>query len=345
MQKTLLYLLLLVILGTGVYYFVFSSRNVFGDSEANFTIKDTADIGRIYMARTDGESVTLNRTDTGWVVNGKYKVQSRLMRNLLSTLKRQVTQYPVPENSHNGVITSMAGNSVKVELYDRSNEKIRTFYIGAEASDFGTYMLQEHAQKPYVVHIPGYQGYISPVYTTDIRDWRDRAVFLLKPDEIKSIAVKYPNEPLNSFTLEQNGKTVVHTEPGIPGSNKLNERRADAYLKFFEKVYCEGFLIDVPGMDSTIGSVPKFCIIDVASKKGWQQHVEIYRMPINKRSKNLLTEGDNEYDADRYYAVFNNFKDTSIIQAGSFDKLFRKAYEFYQADEAVNVMGVTDQPK
>ena len=38
------------------------------------------------------------------------------------------------------------------------------------------------------------------------------------------------------------------------------------------------------------------------------------------------------YDADRFYATLNNFKDTVIIQRVSFDKLFRKAYEFYQVD-------------
>jgi hypothetical protein len=79
----------------------------------------------------------------------------------------------------------------------------------------------------------------------------------------------------------------------------------------------------------------KKCTIDVAGKNS-SQHIEVYWMLKDKRSKNLLTpmaNHPNEYDADRYFALINNNKDTIIIQRGTFEKIFRSCYEFFTPDE------------
>ena len=55
-------------------------------------------------------------------------------------------------------------------------------------------------------------------------------------------------------------------------------------------------------------------------------------MFMNKRSKNVYKENGKDplpYDGDRCYAVFNKDADTAIIQLGIFNKITRKAVEFY----------------
>jgi hypothetical protein len=54
---------------------------------------------------------------------------------------------------------------------------------------------------------------------------------------------------------------------------------------------------------------------------------------------------DNRFDADRFYAVINNFKDTVIIQRETFDKIFRKGYEFYEADDTSGTREKIEIPK
>lgn len=339
MGKTLLYLLLLAILGTGVYFFVFKPKtNVFGDNEAGFTIKDTGAIGKIYMARTNGESVTLTRTDSGWILNNRYRARENPVTNLLTTMSKQTAQFPVPENAHNHVVKSLAGNSVKVEVYDRSGNNMRTFYVGNEAHNFtGSYMLIEHAQKPYVVQIPGFEGYPSPFYGTDLADWRDRTVFDESWGNIRSVSVQYPEEPRNSFTMERKEQELsVHVDPLISGNYPLNKDRAASYMKFFEHISCEGFLNGLYGIDSMLATVPRFAAIELTNRQGRKQHVDFYYMPINKRSKNRMVEVPSKYDPDRYYAVMNNFQDTAIIQHIQVSKLFRKAYEFYTTENTVD---------
>jgi hypothetical protein len=68
---------------------------------------------------------------------------------------------------------------------------------------------------------------------------------------------------------------------------------------------------------------------------GQHQHVDIYWMAINKRSKNLTVSNPDipdDYDPDRLYAVINNYQDTVMIQQWAFKDIFHKAYEFFQKD-------------
>jgi hypothetical protein len=343
MRKTLIYVVLLALVGAAVYYFFFAEKSTFGAGEADFAIKDSADVHKIFLADKKGQTVTLERDEKGgWTVNKEYKALSTPVISLLSTLMRQTATTPVPEAGHNHVIKMLAGNSVKVEVYNRRDKKMRVFYVGGEAHDnAGTYMLMEGADKPYIVQMPGFTGYIAPRYSAVLADWRDRTVFNIPAEQLKTASVQYAdsNETLNSFTFRQDdkGKMTIDAEPALIAGKKLNERRTQVFSTFFEKIYCEGFINGTMKLDSIIASVPKRCVIEVESKAGEKQKVDVYWMPVNRRSKNLLTPNpdvDDAYDADRFYAVGNNAKDTMIIQRGTFEKIFRKAYEFYEEDKA-----------
>lgn len=338
MRKTLIYLVLLAILGFGVYYFLFSKREMFDSGEAGFTFADTTKIGKIYLADKSNNTVLLKRNAGGWTVNDKYPAQPYNISMLLNTLMKQEATYPVPESAHNNVIKSLASRSIKVEVYDNEGKSLGKFYVGGQAGEGGmegSYMLMEGAERPYVVKMPGIQGYLTPRYSTELKSWRDRTVINLSPAEISTVTVSYPLEPLNSFTLEARGNAFVVKADSSIMKMPANERRVGVYSKFFEKVAAEVLLDGEIGTDTLLDNLDKRCIIDVRGKDGSQQHVEIYWMPLNRRSKNQMMTVANTpdgYDADRHYATFNNYKDTAIIQRASFEKIMRKAYEFYQPD-------------
>jgi len=341
MKKTILYFLALAFAGFSTWYFVIrDTGNPFGNNEAGFTIKDTASIGKIFIADNSGESVLLERTDTGWIVNKKYKVLPAPLQLLLFTLNRQQVLYPVSEKAQNTTIKTLAGNAVKVEIYNRNNHKMSVFYVGDEAYKFaGTIMLMDGATKPYVVKIQDFSGYLKPRYSPDIKDWRDRTIFDIAPEDIKTINVQYPAQAINSFTLTQsNNKVTVNTDPAIMKANAFNERRANLYIKFFTNINSEGYVNGADGLDSVLKIMPKKCVIDATNTKGRTQHVDIYWMPINRRSKNILTSDrytPDSYDPDRFYAVINNYKDTVMIQNFVFEKRLRPGFEFYQPDGAL----------
>ena len=88
-------------------------------------------------------------------------------------------------------------------------------------------------------------------------------------------------------------------------------------------------------MDTTLKTAPKQSTIDVTGIHGQHQHVDIYWMALNRRSKNINVSNPDvpdDYDADRLYAVINNGKDTVMIQQFAFRNIFHKAFEFFQKD-------------
>lgn len=339
MKKTLLYMLLLGILGAGLYI-VFNKEEGFSKSDSNFNIKDTASIGKIFLASRDGTTILLERSKdgNGWMLNNEYKALPSTVTSLLSTFYQQEGRHPVPQAIHNTIVKALAGSGVKVEVYDRSGEKMREFYVGGETKALdGSYMLMAGSDKPFVVEIPGFPGYLSSRYTTELLDWRDRSIFLLNKEDITKVSIQYPGEGLNSFVAVKgkDGKYTVDADPGISANNEVNQRRVDLLFTFFQRIYCEGYVNGATDLAQIIDTVPKRAIIDVTTTKGETKHLDIYYMPKNRRSKNLTKEEDIPYafDIDKAYGILNNSKDTMMIQYQAFDKIFRKAYELFEKDK------------
>lgn len=344
MRKTLIYIAVLALLGAGVYYVLPNDNNTnpFDPKEADFTVKDTGAIGRIFLSSMNEESTLVERTDSGWIVNKQYKALPSTLYTLLETLTKQQALYPVTKAAYDNAVKTMATHGIKVELYDRTGKKMKVFYVGgAAAGEKGTNMLLDGASQPYVVEAPGFVGYLTPRYPTRLRDWRDRTVFNVLPSDVKSVSVQYPGKPDESFVLERdaNDTVVVKTTDKAAQNKPLNSRRAHLYLRFFAKVNCEGYLNGLPDNDSALRTAPPHSTVTLTTTRGDVQTAEIYWMPVNKRSKNVkeAEKVDNhdipdEFDSDRLYAVVNNRKDTIMIQHLTFQGIFRKAKEFYTPD-------------
>lgn len=341
MRKTIVYILILGLLGFGVWYFLFSDTSVFEDDEAGFTIVDTSSVYRIFLADKQGDTISLARTEQGWMVNGSYRASRTMTNTLLETFKKQYAAYPVQEEAHNNVIKAMAGNAVKTEVYNKHGRLLKTFYVGGQVpGNKGTFMLVEGAKRPYVVQLPAYQGYVTPRYSTKLTDWRDRTVVSLTAQDLESVEVKYTaeDEYLNSFTLrrKEDGGFTVSAHPELKMDGEPNPAKVRAYAGYFQQVGLEGYLDGVIRLDSIIASVPKRCELTITGKGDFVQRVDIYRMYIGKRSKNLLEDStlpQPKFDADRYYGILNNGRDTVILQTQVFDKILRRGYEFYGRSE------------
>ncbi len=340
MRKTLVYIAILAILAFSIYYFLFNTQgNQFGDSEAGFTVRDTAAIGRLYLVANDGEGVLVERTDSGWMVNKQYRALPSTLNLLLQTLHDQAPLYPVTKNAYDNVVKNLSSDAVKIEVYGRDGKKMRVFYVGGPAlNNTGTNMMMEGAHTPYVVQVTGFNGYLTPRYPHQLKDWRDRNIFNIPAEEIKSVSLKYAGKPVNSFVINrENGSYTVTGDTDITKHlSELNKRRVDVYMKYFTGINCEGYLNGLSDMDTTIKTAPLQSTIDIEGMHGQHQHVDIYWMAINRRSKNLVTSNPDvpdDYDVDRLYAVINNYKDTVMIQRFVFKKIFRKSYEFFMKDE------------
>jgi hypothetical protein len=95
MKKNLVYLLLLALLGAGVYFFVAKrSSGTLKEKEKAFAVDDTAAVYKVFIADMKGRKVVMGRSKNTWILNDKYEVRSDYIQTLLSTIKRVNTRYP-----------------------------------------------------------------------------------------------------------------------------------------------------------------------------------------------------------------------------------------------------------
>ncbi|MGC4059224.1 MAG: hypothetical protein QM743_14075 [Chitinophagaceae bacterium] len=344
MKKTLVYLVVLAILGCGVYWFFFqNSDNLYSSKDADFGYKDTASVGRIFLAETNGISVLLERNpDNSWTLNKKYPAMPIQIINILTCLNRQTALSPVPEKDRDRVIKLLAGMGVKVELYDRSGKKLRCFYVAGQGPNYhGSYMLMEGSQEPYLVEIRGFEGYLTPRYTTDEAEWRSRSVFQVADYEIRSFSVTYPGDPLNSFTIDNSGsKATVQIDPELGKTvTQLNQGRTNIFLTLFKNVNAEGHLNGAENLDSIISHSTLRARLTLTLKSGAKKDLDVYWIEKDDRYADLTSQTSTDpnnrpTDIERLYAVDLIQKDTLLLQRLSFEKFFRKAYEFYQTGNA-----------
>src|SRR4051812_5195256 len=106
MRKTVLYLVILAVLGTATFFFFhnesfdfFGKNGAFDPSVPKFNIKDTGSIGKLFLVSTDGQHITVERTDSGWVVDKKYRALPSTLNLLLETIAVQEALYPVTKNA------------------------------------------------------------------------------------------------------------------------------------------------------------------------------------------------------------------------------------------------------
>ncbi len=343
MSKTFLYFAILAILGFGVWYFLFSEKSgqIFSSSDAGFTIRDTGSIGKIFLAgNNSSESITLVREGDHWTVNGRYQVLQSTLDQLLSTMYFQRAAFPVPPQQRDAMIRGLAGAGIKVEVYNRSGAPMRTFYVGGELNQFaGTVMLIDGSETPYVVQIPGFEGYLTTRYTPSIDIWRDRIIFDLQPAQIEQVSVHYPREPLNDFTIRQSGdgKLSVALDSQLHLSTPLNAARAKAYLTHFSKVYNEGYMNGLIDLDSTVRSMPEKATVDIRGKGGFHTTARFLFFPIDRRSKNRESDAktfDEHFNLDRYFVIMNNGADTASVQLPRLVPILRHGYEFFEGEES-----------
>lgn len=331
-MKKMLFLGMLLLLVAIVFYF-FKDRNksTLQTKDSNFAIADTAAIQKIFIADKGDKEILLERKSVGyWTVNNRYKARPGSMGILLETIKRIRPLYPVARAAHNNVIKNLASEARKVEIYTQNNEEpAKTYYIGGTTLDRkGNFMLMEGAEQPYAVHIPGFVGYFSGRFILEEELWRDRTVFSYRPEEIKSITLTYPMEPEKSFHLAVINEQQVglyklqqaETQKPIP----LQPAAALNYLQAYRFLACEAFNNDFTHKDSLLQQAKKN-ILTVENKKGVKKSIDIYYMPVNKRSKTQFDKEGNRvlYDVDRYYAIMNDGKDHILIQQYVFGKVLK----------------------
>jgi hypothetical protein len=241
--RTIIYLVILTVLIiiTGIVLSI-NRKSTLSAKSTQFAFKDTQSIKKIFMADMLGKNVLLERTQNGWIVNGKYEANQARIDLLLETIATIEVKNPVPLSTQDYVVRDMATGAIKVEIYTNKMKPVKVYYVGGSTPDYlGTYMVLESRKKiPYVVYKPGLNGYLSEgYYFTDEAEWRTKVVFNIDPVNIQQVEIQYEKEPDSSFILQTSTNNSYQIRPVSMNKSvsfELNHKKVRHFLMGFSNL-------------------------------------------------------------------------------------------------------------
>ncbi|MEM8523047.1 MAG: DUF4340 domain-containing protein [Bacteroidota bacterium] len=291
------------------------------DWDRKFKVEDTDQIHKIFIANRKGEKVTLTRKNDHWIYNNKYKALPNAVDNLMRAFGEVQMNYKPANAAVPNMVSNLATQGIKVELYDRAGEQLKSYYIGGETSDSrGTYMIMEGSEQPYVVHIPTWGGNLRARFSLTGEQWRDKTVLGTKVEEIASVSVEYPKQKNQSFKLKKKGEKyeVLPFYDTTPKTNKtLVQGLVEGYLVNFKSIGAEAFETTNPRKDSVTQTIP-FSIITLKKTNGEEQKVELF--PIYEDLPGTNANSPMGTYVDRYFAEVNE-EEFMLVQHRVFEKV------------------------
>lgn len=324
MKKTIVLVLILAGL-VGCLWFFYSRRNdqSFGGDPTDFAVKDTAQITKIFLADKQNHTALITRNaDGSWWVNKKFQVKKDVIQVLLETLHDMEVKAPVSKSMFNTVVKNLATSSVKVEVYV-GDDLEKVFYVGGPNQDHtGSYMLMEGAKRPFLVHIEGFRGYLTPRFITAEKDWKYSGIYDYPYGSLGQIKVTHMEEPSGSFTVMQDLNHFDLIDHKGTSVSEFDTILVSQYAFLYQDIH----YLDIPNVeqsfiDSVVGSTP-ICSIEVTDTLGEKKSIELFHM---RAPKDALDDFGKplQYDLDQMYGYIHkdDQKEFVIVQNWTFDPL------------------------
>lgn len=330
--------------------------------ECYFMVRDTAAVTKIYMADRMNQETLLERQEQGWTLNGTYPAHPKQVQSLLSTLYKIRNKMPVSKASHDNIVKQLATQSTKVEIYqwvprinlfDRvklfyHEERTKVFYVGHSTQDnTGTFMLQEGAEKAYIVYIPSFNGTVSPRFTANPDEWRDHIVFHSNLADIQSVEVDFNEDPEGSFRIDNVGKheyrlTRLCDNKELPYDTLKVVNLLSSFNNLsFEALYNN--TLPQQRIDS-IKNSPFLHNVILTCKDGSKYEMKTFRMLIMSGVTSFSGDIGDE-DRDHMYALVNNGQDFVLIQNYVFGKVLHDVRYFEAGNPIKGDMGYIEEIK
>jgi len=343
MKINRIYLIVLLVLAAiAIYLLAQNHYSTLKENEADFSVADTASVTKLFIADKGLNSITLQRTSKGWLLDGKFKTNEQGVESLLGTLNRIKVKSPVSTISFDNVISRMAAIGVKVEVYQQvyyidwfnkiklfPHEKLtRLFYVGdATSNNLGTYMLMEGASQPYITYITGFRGYLSAQFSPEPDNWKSHEVFRQSLSNIKSIRLNMIEKPEEGFSLQVTDASGHYDLRRLTDNSHVNNYDTLKVLNLltsFSDVRYEtrmNNLMPKVRIDSIVQSpgLYELTLVDINNDT---TYVKMFRKGFV--AEELVEAAYNQLvpmDHDRFYGLINGGDDFVLLQYYVFDKL------------------------
>ncbi|MCQ2260168.1 MAG: DUF4340 domain-containing protein [Bacteroidales bacterium] len=325
--------------------------------EQDFHVEDINSVTKIYLADKQNHHTLLQRVttdttaDTLWTVDSIYPASQGMVDLLLETLHDMRIRQQVNKNAVPQAIKLLSVRAIKVEVYQRKyfinwfdgkfklfpHEKLAvTYFVGHETQDMmACHMFREGDKVPYIIHIPGFRGYLTPRFIADPFAWRSHTIVHWDIHHLQSVEMEIPSSPDQSFAVRRNGEgfdfelTQSHTVV-----SRFDTARVAQMLSSFANLNFDEFACNVPNsnMVTSFDAGPR-TILRVTNTDGTTKEVRSYLKYLNPDDREAMPDTNlyEMFDVNRLYAIIDK-KDTVLIQYYTFDNILQPA-SFFLGDK------------
>lgn len=331
-KSTLLLVIAVSVLAIIAYYVMKEDEGSGGrKAMSDFAIEQPEKIDKIIITETNKNKAELELIEGEWRVNGKFKARPTNVELLLNTFKTIAVQSSVSKKLKKTTVANMAARHKKVEVFVEG-ELLKTYYVGSPTKDhYGTYMLLEKegvkSSEPYVVHIPGFNGFLESRFYTNVDDWKYSGVFVYDPLEIATVKVEHTASEKSSFIINQFNKKVSLSNTDETTIDDFNAALVENYLLLFEKVHYNRVAeLSQVQVDSVLKMKPTYQV-SVTDIKGNTTQVNFVLKKSDNPTVNAVTGEVKEYDDNHLFGYLEGEKEVYLFQYFALgNMLTNKAY-------------------
>ncbi|MCC7026484.1 MAG: hypothetical protein IT265_05990 [Saprospiraceae bacterium] len=295
-------------------YFVIQNKNTkstIDTSDRAFAIKDIESVHKIFMTSKKSQSITLEKINNQWIVNGKYKAFANPIKNLLEAIQYVTILSIPPKEAYSYIMNDLATIGLKVEIYGPNNTPLKTYYIGGVNDDeSGVYFLMDNARQPYTMYMNRGTSNIRHRYEIPLDDWRDRSLFAIPSSEIEGIDVQFPHDPLASFRISKTGKQFQMFANSTE-IKTISSKKIESYVGLFETVNTEAFE-NLNENRSMISTMLPYCRIGI-KQKDKQDSLIVSLYPINDNVDQLVDLSPEFLNQKKFFRFFANRSDGDFL--------------------------------
>ncbi len=273
-------------------------------NEYEMQYADTAAVDKIIISDKTPKTVTLIKTQEGWMIENGLKARKDAIDVILETLHRMRLKNFVPQNARDNVIRRMSSAGKEVAVY-ANGKLVQNFVVGTETMDeMGTYMMKVGADNPYAMHIPGFNGFLSTRFFANELLWTDRTLFGYDNLDIAEVTYQNSEFPNTSFVLKSKNQGFELTDLLQNKTVEVDTLKAAIYLASFRTVKFEGVIVEDDDIwarqDSLKASTPVFTL-KVTRQSGAYKQLTAYKIKGAVEFEELYGR-EYDFDPDRVHA-------------------------------------------
>ena len=270
----------------------------------DFSVNNIEQIDYIEIKNKTPKIVSLYKKQEIWELKNGFPANKEAISYLLETIRDMQIKRPVATKEKENILKRMSVQRTKVSIYSKG-KKIKTIYVGGNTQDqLGTYMILDNSSEPYVISIPGFNGYLSSRFSCEENTWKEKIIFNLNKDDIERVKIDY-KDTINSFQIDSK-KSI-----------------SDQYFSNFKQISCEKFLKNNKNFRTEdIKKREPIFYINIKLKNGKEMDLKAFekKSSLKGRTKNK------KYDTERFYGLFKD--ELMLIQYQQFENILKKKEDF-----------------